>query len=172
MVDREIPTGRRPVSGAESGRLLVLTRPPITSPGDVLPFAPNLLATVASFGVMVVIPWVGLWVIDWIMDRYDVLDWLDPAFLAFIQGISVLVAFEAAMLFLVIGLILQFWQHHKPFPSRWPYALAFPVAWGLLLPEALVRGDSVRHLLSMGATIALAFCVHWLLLITAREAME
>jgi hypothetical protein len=172
MVEREIPAGRRPPTGAESGGLPVLSRPPITSPGDVLPFAPNLLATIASFGFMVVVPWVGLWVTDWIMDRYDVFDELDPAYLAFIQGISLFVAFEAALLFLVIGMIFQFCLHHKPFPSWWPCAMAFPVAWGLLLPEALVRGDSVRYLLMVGATIALAFCVHWLSLMTAREAME
>ena len=53
------------------------------------------------------------------------------------MGVTLVVALGAALLFLVIGMVLQFWQHHKPFASWWPVVLAFPVTWGLLLPEVL-----------------------------------
>jgi hypothetical protein len=46
------------------------------------------------------------------------------------------------------------------------------VVWGLLLPELLVRGGSVRYWTILGAAIALAFCAHWLALVVAREALE
>ena len=83
--------------------------------------------------------------IDWIVGEDTALDDVGPGFLAIVTGVTMLVAFGTAMLFLVIGMILQFWQHHKPFASWWPVALAFPVVWGLLLPELLVRGGSVRY---------------------------
>jgi hypothetical protein len=173
MLDHEIPTSGRPASAPAPGEFPRLSNPPITSAGDVLPFAPNLIATIFSFGFMVVVPWLLLWLLDWIAMRYATqLDQIDPAFLSFLQGVTLLYALGSALLFLVIGMILQFWQHHKPFASWWPVALAFPVTWGLLLPEIWARGDSVRYWLFQGAVIALAFSVHWLALLIAREAME
>jgi len=172
MFDRKSTTSPKSASASGAGEFPALLGHPITTPGDVLPIAPNLLATIASFGFMVVVPWLVLWVVDWIMNRYDVLDDVDPAFLAFATGVSIIVALGTALLFLVIGMIIQFWHHHKPFTSWWPIALAFPVTWGLLLPEALIRGDSVRYWMLVGAAIAVAFSVHWLALLIAREATE
>ena len=69
-------------------------------------------------------------------------------------------------------MILQFWQHHRPFPTWWPVALAFPVSWALLMPDAIIRGDSLHYWLFAGAATATAFSVQWLALVIAREAME
>jgi hypothetical protein len=46
------------------------------------------------------------------------------------------------------------------------------VAWGLLLPEILVRGGPTSYWLMLGAAISVAFSVHWLTLVIAREALE
>jgi hypothetical protein len=172
MLDHEIPTSGRPASAPAPGEFPRLSNPPISTAGDVLPFVPNLIATIFSFGYMVVVPWILLQVTEWIMNRYDVLDKLDPGFLAFVQGVSIDVALGSALLFLVIGMIFQFWQHHKPFASWWPVALACPLTWGLLLPEALIRGGSLQFWMLLGVVIALAFTVHWLAFWIAREAME
>ncbi|MGP0062316.1 MAG: hypothetical protein ACLQGP_01775 [Isosphaeraceae bacterium] len=172
MLDREIPTDRKAVSATDSGEYRELLRYPMTTSGDVLPFAPNLIATIVSFGFVLVVPWLVLLVSDWIHDRYDLLDDVDPEFFAFLAGIDILVALGVSLLFLVIGMILQFWQHQKPFASWWPFVLACPVVWGLLLPEAWVRGDSVKYWMLVGVAIAVAFSMHWQALMVAREAME
>jgi hypothetical protein len=78
----------------------------------------------------------------------------------------------AALLFMVIGVTLQIWEYHRPFDSRWPVALAFPVAWALLLPEVLVRGGSLLWWILVGIGIGLAFSVHWIAVLVAREAID
>ena len=172
MLDHEVPTGRKPASTTESEEWPALSSHLVTTTGDVVPFAPNLIATIVSFGIMAVVPWVVPWVMDWIVGEDSALDEVGPGYLMIVSAVTMLVAFGIAMLFLVIGVILQFWQYHKPFESWWPVALAFPVVWGLLLPELLVRGGSVRYWTILGAAIALAFSVHWLALVVAREALE
>jgi hypothetical protein len=172
MLDHEIPTGRKPASTIESEELPAFSSHLVTTTGDVIPFAPNLIATIVSFGFLVIAPWLVGWGIDWIIGEDTALDDVGPGFLMIVTAVTILVAFGTAMLFLVIGMILQFWQYHKPFGSWWPVALALPVAWGLLLPEVLVRGGSVLYWAALGAAIAVAFCVHWLALVVAREALE
>ena len=172
MLDHEIPTDRKPARVSEPEEFLGMLGGPITTPGDVVPIAPNVIATIISFGFMVIAPWLVLSVVDWIIGDSAALDEAGPGFLAIAVGITMFVALGVALLFLVIGMIIQFWQHHKPFASWWPVALAFPAAWGLLLPETLVRGGPVMYWIILGAAIALAFSVHWLALVVAREAME
>ena len=172
MLDREIPTDGKPARTVDAAELLALSRPPVTTSGDVLPVAPNLIATIVSFGFMMVVPWLVIQLIDWIDARYAILDDVDPGFIAFAMGVTLVVALGTALLFLVIGMVLQFWQHHKPFASWWPFVLALPLTWVLLLPEVWVRGDSVRYWMLVGTAVALTFCVHWLALVIAREAME
>jgi len=172
MLDREIPTDGQPARAVDSVELLALSRPPITTSGDVLPVAPNLIATFVSFGSMMIVPWLALRVIDSLIS-HAVIDDVDPGLLVvFAMSGTLVFALGAALLFLVIGMILQFGQHHKPFASWWPFVLALPVTWALLLPEVLVHGDSVRYWMLVGVAIALAFCVHWLALVITREAME
>ncbi len=169
MLDREVPTGRKPASTLESGELPALSSHLVTTTGDVIPIAPNLIATIVSFGFMAVVPWVVPWVMDRIVGEDTALDDVGPGFLMIVTAVTMLVAFGFAILFLVIGMIIQFWQHHKPFPSWWPVALAFPVAWGLILPEKLIRGGPASYWLMLGAAIAVAFSVHWLVLGDVRD---
>ncbi len=53
---------------------------------------------------------------------------------------TLVIAVVGALLFLVIGVILQAWQYHRPFPSRWPVVLAFPIAWVLSCPRPCCAG--------------------------------
>jgi hypothetical protein len=85
---------------------------------------------------------------------------------------TLVIAVVGALLFLVIGAILQVWQYHRPFPSRWPVFLAFPIAWGLLVPEALLRGGSLLSGAVVGSAIALAFATQWASLVYLREALD
>ena len=77
-----------------------------------------------------------------------------------------------SLLFLVIGTVLQAWQHHRPFPSRWPVILAFPIACVLLLPECPAARGLVFSGAVVGTVIALAFIVHWVAVRLLREAMD
>ena len=85
---------------------------------------------------------------------------------------SFVIAVVGSLVFLVIGVILQAWQSHRPFPSRWPLIFAWPIAWVLLVPDALLRGGSVLSGVIVGAVVALAFGVYWVTLVYLRETME
>ena len=172
MTDQKIAVSGNAAPGSGVRRPTCFSRSRHTDAGDVLPFLPNLLATIASFGFMVVVPWLSVLALEWIKARYDLIDDLDSGVIDFLASISILELFGLALLFLVIGMALQFRQHLRPFASWWPVALAFPVIWILLLPEAWVRGDSVRYWLLVGSGIAVAFAVHWVSLLIARDAME
>ena len=50
--------------------------------------------------------------------------------------------------------------------------LAFPIAVGLLMPEALLRGGSVLTGAVVGVAIAVAFGVHWVALVLLREELD
>lgn len=96
MLDHQIPTRSEPATGRDPAELLFLSESPATRSGDVLPFAPNLIATIFGFGFMVIVPWVVTGVFDWINNRYDVFDDMDPSYLSFVMGITILVALGAA----------------------------------------------------------------------------
>src|SRR5437660_1734202 len=77
-----------------------------------------------------------------------------------------------ALLFLVIGIILQAWQARRPFAARRPALLAFPIAWALIVPETLLRGGSLLAGAVVATAVALAFAVQWGALFLLREAMS
>ncbi|HZW31847.1 MAG TPA: hypothetical protein VFF52_14135, partial [Isosphaeraceae bacterium] len=130
---------------------------------------PNLVAAFLSFLCLFIAAKLGWRVAFALVDVGNLstvllpAGWIDTAF----------VAAAGSMLFLVIGLIIQLWQHHRKFDDRWPMVLAFPTAWALFLPEALVGGSSlVFWLLVEGTAVALVFCIHWRVLSAVREAMD
>jgi hypothetical protein len=169
MVDHGITTQQHPAAIPESGRLADQPeKRSIAIAGEGLPIAPNVAATVVSFFVLVVVPPVGWQVIFAIFETEEVSGVLLPT--GFLQIVAS--ALGGSLLFLVIGLILQLWELHKPFASWRPVALAFPVAWVLLVPNALAGNGSVRFWFIVGAVIALAFSLHWLALLGARDAMD
>jgi hypothetical protein len=151
---------------AGSSRTLIVTA------GDVIPVVPNLVATMSSFLFMLVLPWACYWVTGLVLGEEGLAGDLAAMFMTATLVEDAEIALGTAFLFLVIGLILEFWQHQKPFGDWWPVAMAFPVFWVLLLPEVLVRQSSLFTWILLGTTIPLAFSVHWLAFVTAREAVE
>ncbi len=148
------------------------SRQSIATAGDVIPVVPNLVATILSFLFMMVLPWVCYWVAASVIGTEGLFGDLAAIFMASPLLEEMKMALGTAFLFLVIGLILQFWQHQKPFANWWPVALAFPVFWALLLPEVLVRESSLFAWFLLGVAIPVAFSVHWLSFVAARDAME
>lgn len=145
---------------------------PRGSAADVVPIGPNLYATLASFIVLLVLPWPCLYILlaVWAEVIAD-----DPVagFLILANPLDSLVhAAVGAVLFLIIAAVLQTWNHHRPFPSRIPVLLAFPVAWGLIVPESLANGGSFLSGIILGSAIALAFGVHWGALRFLNEAID
>jgi hypothetical protein len=128
----------------------------------------NVIATIISFVVLMIAPTLCLQLLFDLIDAQEIGPVLMPATL--IEAL--LVAMGGSLLFLIIAVVLQLWQRHKRFASWWPMALAFPTAWALILPEPLVRGGSVRFWIIAATLLATAFCLHWLALLAAREAMD
>jgi hypothetical protein len=143
-------------------------RGPIPAAGADVPVAPNVVATFVSFLFVFVAPTIGWRVVFALIDVGELSTFLLPT--GWIE--TAIVAVGGSLLFLVLGLILQLWQHYRPFADRWPIALAFPVAWALFLPEALVGGGSVLFWILVGTGVALAFSAHWLTFLGARETMD
>lgn len=158
--DREAATKPRRAAGPPRGSIAVI--------GADVPMVPNLVATFVSFLCVFAAPTIGWRVVFALVYVGNVSPFLLPT--GWIE--TAFVAAGGSLLFLVIGLIVQLWQHHRPFGNRWPVVLAFPLAWALFLPEALVRGGSVLFWIIVGTAVALAFSVHWLVLLAAREAMD
>ncbi len=148
------------------------SRPLIVTAGDVIPVVPNLAATMASFLFMFALPWACYWMTGLVIGEEGMAGDLAAMFMMATLVEDAEIALGTALLFLVIGLILQFWQFQKPFANWWPVALAFPVFWVLLLPEFLVRQSSMFIWILLGTTIPLVFSVHWLVFGAAREAIE
>ena len=140
--------------------------------GDVLPIWPNLVATFVGFLCLLATPWICLRVLATV--------WADAIGEDRVAGLFILATFEetlviaavGALLFLVIGAILQGWQYQRPFSSRWPVYLALPIAWGVFVPEALMRGGSLLAGAVVGSMLALSFGAQWATLVYVREAMD
>ena len=145
---------------------------PIVRARDVLPIVPNLLATFVGFLALMAAPWICLHIHQMILEDAIEEDRFAGLFVEATLEQTAVIAVVGAFLFLVIGIILQAWQHHRPFPSAWPVVLAFPIAVGLLMPETLLRGGTALTGAVVGGAIAVAFGVHWLALIFLREELD
>ena len=146
-------------------------RPPVAA-GDIFPLAPNLAAAIVGFVCLAAVPWVCLHVLAAIWEDAIGDDQVAGLFILADFEQTLVVAVVGALLFLVIGAILQFWQYHRPFPSRRPAFLAFPIAWGLLMPEALMRGGSLLSGAVVGTAIAVAFGIQWAAVVCLRETLD
>jgi hypothetical protein len=172
MADRVVPVNSTAAEEPGRSRDPVLPERTATAAGDVFPLVPNLIATIVGFVCLMAVPWICLHVLwalwedaigeDRIAGLFILADWEE----------TLIIAVVGALLFLVIGAILQAWQYQRPFSSRWPALLAFPIAWGLLVPEALVRGGSLLSGAVVGSALALAFSIQWAALVYLREAMD
>ncbi len=145
---------------------------PIVRVRDVLPFVPNLLATFAGFLALMAAPFICLQIHQMILEDALEEDRFVGLFVDATLEQTAVIALVGSFLFLVIGIILQAWQHHRPFPSAWPVVLAFPIAVGLLMPETLLRGGTVLTGAVVGGAIAVAFGVHWVALVVLREELD
>jgi hypothetical protein len=145
---------------------------PIIQAHHVIPIVPNLLATFAGFLAMLIAPWICVQIHLAILEDAIEEDHFAGLFVLATLEQASLIAALGSLLFLVIGIILQAWQYHRPFPSRWPVMLAFPISLGLLIPEALLRGGSVITGAVVGAVLAAAFGVYWVALVVLREEMD
>jgi len=171
MADQVGPTD--PEAAADSGpdpKLFVANR--TTRARDIVPIGPNLIALIVGFTCLMASPTVCLHTLESLWD-YAIVE--DPvgSFLVLASWDQFLVNSAAgALLFLVIGLILQAWQHRRPFASRWPAVLAFPIAWGLIVPETILRGGTLLSGAVVATAIALVFAVQWGSLVLLRETMD
>jgi hypothetical protein len=136
--------------------------------GPSISIGANVLATIVSFVFLMIAPFIFLQILFALIDASEIGLLFIPVTLVEAGA----VALTGSLLFLVIGVVLLRWQRHRRFASWWPIVLAFPVSWALVLPEAAVRGGSVPFWTAVGTAIALAFCLHWLVLLAAREAMD
>lgn len=145
---------------------------PIIRARDILPFLPNVLATFAGFLALMAAPWICLQIHEMILEDAIVEDRFAGLFVDATLEQTAIVAVVGASLFLVIGIILQAWQYHRPFPSRWPVVLAFPIAVGLIMSETLLRGGTALTGAVVGVAIAAAFGVYWVALVLLREELD
>jgi hypothetical protein len=140
--------------------------------GDVIPLVPNVLSTIVGFVCLMGAPWICLHVLATLWQDAIGDDRVASLFLLASLEETLVIAVVGALLFLVIGAILQVWQYRRPFPSRWPVLLAFPILWGLLVPEALLRGGSLLSGFVVGSAIATTFGIQWATLVYLREALD
>jgi hypothetical protein len=145
---------------------------PIIRARDILPIAPNLFATFAGFVALMAAPFICLQIHQMILEDAIDEDRIAGLFVEATLEQAAVIAVVGSFLFLVIGIILQAWQYHRPFPSGWPVVLAFPIAVGLLLPETLLRGGMALTGAIVGVAIAAAFGVHWVVLVILREELD
>ncbi len=172
MLDHEIPARPTPMSASRPGQSRAILRYPIVTAGDVVPFFPNVLATIAGFVFLMIAPGLLLWLAERVTDDILPIIEIGPFWNTGTLILTTIVSLGAASLFLVIGVILQFWHHHRPFALWLPVALAFPVAWGLVLPEYWVRGGPMFYWIFLGFLIAFAFSVQWMVLVGARDSLD
>jgi hypothetical protein len=145
---------------------------PIVRVRDVLPFVPNVLATFAGFLVLLIAPWICLKIHEIILEDASLGDRGSNLLESLELDASAIIAVVGSSLFLMIGIILQAWQHRRPFSSQWPVVLAFPIVMALIVPEALLRGFTFFTGVVVGAAIAVAFGVHWVALVILREELD
>lgn len=147
-------------------------RPRNLGAGDILPIAPNLLAAVVGFCSLIAAPWVCWHALGTFLDDAIGEDRVAGLFIVASFEEPLIVATVGAILFLVIGAILQFWQYQHPFPSALPVYLAFPIIWSLLVPEALLHGGTILTCAIVGSVFAASFGAQWATLVYLRETMD
>jgi hypothetical protein len=156
--------------GIEGDRLL--PDPPRVSASEVIPIGPNFFATFASFIALLAAPWICLNTLTALWEDAIGEDPVATLFVLANPEETFIIAAFGSLFFLVIGIILQAWWHHRPFALRWPIVLAFPVACGLIVPESLLRGGSLISGTLVGLAVAVAFAVHWGMLVHLSEAID
>jgi hypothetical protein len=139
---------------------------------DVVPPVPNLLAALVGLVGLMCGPWLCLQILTNIWQDAIGDDQLVSRFMYAEFEQVMVIALVGTPLFAVVIAILQAWQHHRPVPSTWPFFLAFPVAWALLVPECLYRGGSFVTGAVVASLIAFAFGLQWAALVYLREAMD
>jgi hypothetical protein len=172
MADRVEPANPPAAGAPASDRDPFAIGRPRPAALDVVPIGPNLLATLAGFVFLMAAPWINFQVLSALSGEAIVADELAASFLLMSLHETFLTAVTGALLFLVIGAILQAWHYQRPYPWRRPMWLAFPIVFALLLPESLVKGSWVLPAAAISFVIALAFGVHWGMLILLRETMD
>lgn len=139
---------------------------------DIVPIGPNLFATISSFIGLMVAPWFCVRTLEAVWEDAIGQDQVANDLILAGPEETLIHAAVGAAFFLVIGAVLQTWHYVRPFPSRLPIVLGFPIAWALLCPEALLGGGSVPSGAVVGTAIALAFAVHWGMLTLLSELRE
>ncbi len=139
---------------------------------DIVPPGPNILATFVGLACLAAAPTICLHTLESLWEDAIGEDRVASYFILAPWEETLFMAVAGALLFLVIGLILQAWQHRRPFESRWPAILAFPIAWALIVPETLLRGGPLVSGAVVASAVALAFAVQWGSLVLLRETMD
>jgi hypothetical protein len=173
MADEVDPTNSTSAGQRPRDPEAILAERRAVSAGDVLPLGPNFVATMVGFLCLMAAPSVCLQVLAALWEE-EAIGENHVAALFVVADVeeTLVIAAVGAVSFLVVGAILQAWQYQRPFRSRWPVFLAFPIAWGLLVPEAWMRGGSLLSGALVGTAIALAFSIQWATLVYLREAMD
>ena len=157
MLDHEIPVRPKSTNASRPGRSRAILRYPIVTAGDVVPIFPNVFATIVGFAFLMIAPGLLLWLAERVTDDILPIIEIGPFWNLGTLILTTIVSLGGAILFLVIGVILQFWHFHRPFAHWLPVVLAFPVAWGLVLPEYWVRGGPMLYWIFLGFLIARLF---------------
>ncbi len=172
MIDQALSTGPDLTEASGVVRVTGASTRSIASAGDVIPIVPNLVATISTFLFTMALPWGCYWLIASVIGDDGLAGDIASMFMAATLLEDAGIALATALVFLVFGMILQFWQHQKPFGNWWPVVLAFPVFWVILLPEFLLRQSPLVVWIIFGTAIPFVFSVHWWVLVSAREAAE
>jgi hypothetical protein len=168
MADPDAHAGQKPAPAPSSRRRRGLTERRIPPLESKISIGANVIATFVSLVILVIVSWAGLEVLFLFVDVTEI----GRLPIAATPVEAVLAAAGGALAFLIVGIILQLWQRHHQFASWWPMILAFPVCWVLLLPEPLVHGGSIRCWMIVATGLAATFCIHWLVVLAAWEALD
>jgi hypothetical protein len=143
------------------------------SASDIVPIGPNIFATMAGYIALLLVPWVSLQILAAVSADASGEDQVASLFIVGLFAMTTFVAAGfGALFFLVIGIILQAWQYRRPFPSGRPILLAFPIAWGLIVPEVLLRGGSLLPSIVVTSAIAVAFGIHWTVVVVLSDTLS
>jgi hypothetical protein len=172
MIRRALSTGPDSTGASEVERGTGTPTRLIATTGDVIPLVPNLVATITTFLFTMALPWACYWLIASVVGYEGLAGDIAAVFMMATLLEDAGIALGTALVLLVIGMTIQFWQHQRPFANWWPVVLAFPVSWGLLAPELLLRQSPLFVWIICTTAVPLIFSVHWLAFVTSREAME
>jgi hypothetical protein len=143
-------------------------RRPVRAVCEPLSIAANVIAAIGSFIFLIAAPTILFEFVP-LPDEYATVVFET---LPLTLPDRTIAALGVALLFLVIGIGFQLWQCRKGLSSWWPLVLAFPIAGILLVPDAVARGGSVWGWAMLGVAMAMAFCVHWLFVLTTVELLD